>query len=217
MIETLLTLFVFGSLGFWGLLALASLLIILALDDNQGTCATIIFVLAAVAFLICGNAGEVASKVTQHPYWTFFGAVGYYVIGAGSGIAGWYLHVKEAVTRYKEEQTSWLHTRLKLAKDVPEYTSQIRVSLGTGTLHPDLKAEWKSWLKAMTRYNRRKYAKPMAADNKGRIISWMQYWPWNAVRVLLKDPVRRLFNWTYTYLSRTLQRISDRAFVGIDD
>lgn len=55
------------------------------------------------------------------------------------------------------------------------------------------------------------------SDHKGKIITWMAYWPVSLTWTVLNDPLRRLFEYLYTVISHSLQMISNRAFAQIID
>ncbi len=52
----------------------------------------------------------------------------------------------------------------------------------------------------------------MASENKGRIISWMSYWPLSLVWTFLDQPVKRLFTWIYNRTSKVYERIHAHVF-----
>jgi hypothetical protein len=56
----------------------------------------------------------------------------------------------------------------------------------------------------------------MARNFKGKITSWMVYWPWSMIVTLIDDPIRRLFRGIYNAIQGMLQRMSDRAFAGTE-
>jgi hypothetical protein len=51
-----------------------------------------------------------------------------------------------------------------------------------------------------------------ASENKGRIISWMSYWPLSLAWTFLDQPVKRLFTWIYNRTSKVYDRIHDHVF-----
>lgn len=54
--------------------------------------------------------------------------------------------------------------------------------------------------------------RPTAADNKGRIIGWMAFWPFSFVGTFLNDPVRRLFNALFRHFKMLYQKMVDHVF-----
>jgi hypothetical protein len=220
MLEVLLTLFVFGGFWFWGLLGLASLLLILFLENEKGSYATVMFLSVLAILLSLGNANW-ATWILQHPVRSLLFVASYLGVGVVYGIAKWWLYVQDAATRYREMRNEWLRQEIESRSDKNVH-SQFMVSwqkaLQTGVLDSVVLKEWKKYLKQY--YNmhpyRRSISKPQAVKNKGRIVSWMTFWVWSGLWTLINDPVRRFFNWAYQSLSGTLQRMSDRAFDGIN-
>lgn len=59
--------------------------------------------------------------------------------------------------------------------------------------------------------------KPLASDNKRKIIFWMSLWPISFLGTLVNDPVRRFFNWCFRGLKATYQSISDHIFKDMQE
>jgi hypothetical protein len=55
--------------------------------------------------------------------------------------------------------------------------------------------------------------KPLARQNKKRIITWMVYWPFSMVWTVLDEPWRLI----YEAMARLFQRISDRVWRDLDN
>lgn len=49
-------------------------------------------------------------------------------------------------------------------------------------------------------------------DNKGRIVSWMTYWPWSMVWTLLNDPIRKLMQHIFYAMRGMLKKIAAKTF-----
>lgn len=56
---------------------------------------------------------------------------------------------------------------------------------------------------------------PEAKNYKGRIISWMCYWPFSGIWTLINDPVKRFFQWVYGRFNNLYQLMSDNMFKDI--
>ena len=50
--------------------------------------------------------------------------------------------------------------------------------------------------------------KMKASWNKGTIIAWMSWWPFSIFWFILNDPLRRLFQWAYSRIGGTLDKIT---------
>jgi hypothetical protein len=53
---------------------------------------------------------------------------------------------------------------------------------------------------------------PSAAEYKGRIISWMTYWPFSGVWTIINDPIKRLFKYIYGRFNNLYQAMSNNMF-----
>lgn len=60
-------------------------------------------------------------------------------------------------------------------------------------------------------------SKPLPEDFKGRIISWIGYWPPSMFWTLLNDPLRRLGRQIYYGIANMLSNISNRAWRDEDN
>jgi len=215
MLEALFILFAFGGLWFWGLFALASLLLIVCLENDKGVAATTVFVGTLAAVLFLGNAGWL-TWVFQNPLYFGLGVLGYLAVGVGWGIGKWWVYVRDCAIRYRRERRAWLerHSKAGAPQDGLD-VAECREALRTEVLTGEIKEAWQAYVKVL--YYGKKITKPMARRCKGQITAWMTYWPWSALWTLINDPVRRTFCWVYEQLSGTLQAISDRAFQGIEN
>lgn len=56
------------------------------------------------------------------------------------------------------------------------------------------------------------YQIPTAYHNKARIIRWMAYWPFSLVWTLVNDPIRRIWNAVYHWLSDIYDALSRHVY-----
>lgn len=54
--------------------------------------------------------------------------------------------------------------------------------------------------------------KPLASDNKSKIIAWMSLWPFSLIGTVINDPVRRFFTFCFNRLKSSYQAISNHVF-----
>ena len=59
--------------------------------------------------------------------------------------------------------------------------------------------------------------KPIAKNNKSRIITWMCFWPFSLVWTIVDDPIRKIFEAIFSQIKVGLQKISDKAFEGLEE
>jgi hypothetical protein len=62
-----------------------------------------------------------------------------------------------------------------------------------------------------------KFYKPLAYDNKSKIVAWICYWPFSLIGTLINDPLRRLVNFCFAKLKATYQKMSDSVFKEFPD
>lgn len=78
-----------------------------------------------------------------------------------------------------------------------------------------LKDEWRD---AKKRVSEGYYFKrPKASEEKGRIMSWMFYWPFSGLWTLINDPVKRAFKSIYDFLENTYEKMSARVFKDLEE
>lgn len=71
--------------------------------------------------------------------------------------------------------------------------------------------KWFTYLKQMKQRKTRIYGVEIDFDcNKGRIVSWMCYWPLSALWTLINDPVRKLYTRICETLAGAYQKMADR-------
>jgi hypothetical protein len=71
-------------------------------------------------------------------------------------------------------------------------------------------------ISAQIESNRTYYSSiPTAKDNKGRIISWMTYWPMSIVWTIFNDPIKRMCKYFYQIFESWYQGISNKVFADI--
>ena len=56
-----------------------------------------------------------------------------------------------------------------------------------------------------------------AKNHKGRIMTWMAYWPFSLTWWLLRDLLRKLWERLYRMIGGTLDKLSAWIYKGVDD
>lgn len=132
--------------------------------------------------------------IAANPLLVLLGVAVYFVTGCAWGFAKWFLYLKERAREYQEARLEFLSRN-----DVADATLSTSVP-------EKLKSTWKTRSAG--------YRRPLAKDNKGRILMWMGYWPWSAVWTLVRDPFVHAYNACAELLEKMSSRIYDR--VGFD-
>jgi len=192
--------FLVGSLWFWLLLAVETIVLVVLLESDQGVIATLTFVATLSVLQFLGDVNFLG-YVIEHPLTVALGAAGYFVLGTLWAIAKWWLYVREQRSWYDELRSAFLSMhRLESQRAMPE----------------ELQPLWQRCVEMAKRNRRHLDVRPLAARHKAGIVRWMSYWPWSLSWTILKDPVRKAFLMIYHNLAEHLQEISDRAFKGIE-
>lgn len=202
----MLTLLMFGGLGFW-LVTVAVFLAIVALVENEKEFfAGLLLIGTVAAMYFCGNSGML-TWVKDHPQQLLWYALGYIGIACGWGILKWTLFVHGQNDKYEDAKAQFLKDN-----DATELTQE-------------LKEKWTEHAKE-GRYSKRgsygvdfkfAYPAPEARDHKSRIVAWMTYWPWSAFWTILNDPIRKLMRFLYNRIAGLLNGISRHAYRNVSD
>jgi hypothetical protein len=185
----LLGLFVIGSWLFWLAALVLTALMFFCIEDERNVGALLMFVVT-LFFLNHMARLQVFGLIAKHP---FMYVGGYILCGILYGFIRWGWHVFSFKQRYNEAKRDFA-ARYDLANDFDAKFPNDR-----------LKSEqWESF-----RYDRRVQYLPTASQERGRIVSWMMYWPWNLVWTLLRDFVLELWERVYEFLSSSFQRWAD--------
>jgi len=195
----------FGPL-WWALLLVSSILIILSIEKDNSTGATITFLATIVLMTLCGNT-PLITWVKTSPETVVMTILGYFVFGAAWGVWKWYLFSRKKLSAYEFEKKQWLHRKGVNTPEVPD----------------EFKSEWSKYLLGTDEWSyqsgdriRHIQLRPLAWQNKSRIIAWMTYWPWSFVWSLFDDLIKNSFLWIQTFLSKLMESISESVFKNTD-
>jgi hypothetical protein len=202
--EWILTLFVFGSVGFWILLAAVSCLFICLLEYRKGGWATVALIATLVLLYWLGNLRF--AWVIHHPLQTAGYFVAYLVLGTGWAIFKWWRFVRNLAHGCRDLLMDFLRHHAIVEKTVPE----------------NLKDEWKEWVSKEPRYhklnlqtNENGVVPPHPNDHKEEIYLWMAFWPWSVLWFILDEPIRKIFRTIYRRIREYLVAISQREFKDV--
>jgi hypothetical protein len=192
--------FLVGSLWFWLLLAVQTIVLVVLLEWDQGAIATLTFVATLLLLQFLGDV-NLFGYVIEHPLTVALGALGSFVLGTLWAIAKWWFYVREQRSWYDELRSAFLGMhRLESQRAMPE----------------ELQPLWQRCVEMAKTNHRHLDVRPLAARHKAGILRWMAYWPWSLSWTIFKDPVRKAFLTIYHQIAELLQQISDRAFKGIE-
>lgn len=176
-----------GGVLFWILVAIVCIWLFVAVEYEKWGWATISVI---ATFALLGWLGDFSiwNVAVNHPLLAVACAGGYVLLGIGWSFGKWYFFVLNMRDKHLEAVA-----RLKglLAHRGKAFARDVNRRTG--------------------------YEKPVAKEHKGRILTWMIYWPWSLVWTILNDPIKKFFKYIFRKLQATYQRIADRAYAGVED
>lgn len=199
--------FIIGGFWFWALLVLSFIVLVLCVEFEAPFKALGTIVVVTACLTLFGNF-EPFEWIATHPLHVAGSIVGYFVLGAGWSLVKWWLFVGKRKEVYDDLKFNWLKSQGIKATLVPEelrkdWVKRVRDEFGWGS--------------------NKNYQIPQAREFKGRIMTWMAYWPWSVFWSIFDDIIRKIFSAIYAELASTFQRISSRLygdvandFVGTD-
>lgn len=235
--------FAIGTLWFWILIAVASIIIFAFIEHEKGVMAFITFIAAMVALSFWG---DVSWKWFTENWIISIGiVVSYFVLGTFWGVNKWWFFVRLMREKYDEAlaafQKDWkdLRARLNILRDVRRHemdeededalvlfarlkTEEDKAEFCDRLLEKykfTQKQAWENHIEddGYGLYNMTYFQyKPNPRKNKGRIMMWMMYWPWSFIWTIINDPIKRMFKACFEYVSSLLAKISAKGFEGAD-
>lgn len=177
-----------GGVWFWAVTLLTFVILVWSVNCERAG-VSIVSVLAYLGLIhIFGNA-SVFSFIKTNPEYLYIGAPAFFLFGAIWSVIKWWIFVRREAMEYKEQRMYWL-----------DANKVVGATLDT-PIPESLKVKWHS-----------KAKKPMVRHNKGKIITWMAFWPFSLVWTLLSEPWRII----YEFMSKMFQNISDRVFADLE-
>ncbi len=185
-----------GTLGFWIFAGIVFLLLIAAVEYEKPGLATLSLIVTGFALWLFGNV-NVFALAAENPLLALGLGAGYFAVGALWSLAKWWFYVRRQLRKYNEVKAEFLKNNGESEK---------------GPVPDRLKADWNARRPSYARY-----AKPQVRENKGRILTWMIYWPWSLVWTILNDPVKRLFKNIFNAMKALFQKVADSAYKDVDE
>lgn len=190
-------LFILGGVAFWILSSVMFLLLLWAASDDRAAASGLLVAGYLAAIYLLGNAATVSMP---DPWVFYIGIPAYLAVGTLWGIGKWYLYVSRQVMSYKEHRQEFL-----INSGIAHATMDMVVPA-------NLKAKWRN----MGHRYGGLHGRPVARQNKRRIISWMCFWPTSIIWSVIDEPWRRIYNAIASLLQRISDSIYERAGVDAD-
>jgi hypothetical protein len=215
----LASLFLLGSLWFWIMLVVVSIIII-SFDyfDRSGRAFTTMFLfLLAVTYF----NEPVRDYVLHHPLSILLGILAYIAIGAVWMFIRWPLFLLDVREAKKEQEIKneedWAKElardeadRVRRATALPVPGRALRYDVDDEQARAGLSPRAKQRITSLTVRGRTIPFPVKMRDHKARVIGWMTYWPWSALWTGLDLVFHRVFQHIYTLFAGRLQAMADR-------
>ena len=180
----------FGGILFWIIVGVVTLILAAQVNEEKTGYATLtllVFIAALVAF----SNTPVLETIKQHPIYVLYGLLAYFGISGLWAFAKWRLfYLPNLFDQYDELRTEFLKRRG--LKEMPA--------------DPKVREDFAKD-RAVERLNISYFR--MVRHNKGRITSWMVFWPFSLIGTFLGDFLHRVFTTIYKTIAGGLQRMSD--------
>lgn len=186
---------------------LMSICIIWALEEEKAGWATFTLAVTLAACIWLGDTGLIEFLSSWTNILTLAGV--YFGAGILWGFIKWCLFLTKRLDEYETLKVKFLHEHgIEDTKEVPN----------------NLKKDWKDhcisngYSDPADRYNTEKkvQVRPRAWQHKGKILTWMCYWPWSLLWSLLDDVVKAIWRRLYRYIGDMLENMSKRVFKNVD-
>jgi hypothetical protein len=198
------TLFALGTVGFWVLSVMATLLLLLLVEFEKSGWAFITTAATVALLYFFGNSG-IFGWVFANPGLVVAGVIGYVVIGALWSILKWVLFVKDRKEKFIEFRSRFMNA-----------WSPVTAPSRTSYPGENAKEAFKLYMASdSSRYEREDIRMPEPRDHKSRIMHWMGYWPWSVLNSILFDFVRRIFLNLYNLLAGVFRDISRSIYKDV--
>lgn len=180
---------IFTGAWFWILTVVVFIVLVWEVACDKSVKAAFTIALYLLAIHLFGDA-SLFSAIKTHPEYIYIGIPLFFMVGALWSLVKWWFFVKRSALEYREYRMSWL----------------IMNGISDATLDTPVPERLKN-------RNFRFLKKPLARGNKGRIITWMVYWPFSMFWTILDEPWRLI----YESMARLFQQISDRVWSGLEE
>ena len=173
-------------------------------ENEQFGWATIMLVASLVTVQLL-HVVDILHYVQGHAGETMLYVAGYILVGVLWSFVKWFLYLMNFREKFRDCKAAFLYSKkLNPYGQVPlEYIEGFNMYLNSVLRYSDDLSFRGGAIK-----------RPQAADNKSRIIAWMSLWPVSFIGTMLNDPMRRLFNFLFSFFRSLYQRMADSIFAN---
>ena len=159
--------------------------------------------------------------VQHHALETALYSLAYMAGGIVWSFVKWFSYLRSFRDKFREQKETFFKVmiaRRQYLTDTSGRVPTIEINL-SGPIPEDMKESFKTWMNeqhglyytAGDIQLMRDLKKPQASRNKSRIVAWMALWPLSLLGTFLNDPVRRLFNFLFSYFKTLYQKLVDHV------
>jgi hypothetical protein len=177
--------------------------------EEEGWATTAVSI--ALALLLWNYGPDLWSFVKNDVGTTLLFVLGYLVAGVVWSFLKWSEFVKRKIELFKKVRAQVIVTRPEFSetkdKDRHYLCDRLRANGFKNIWSSDSKSMGEIILKIT----------PIGSENKAAIVAWISYWPLSLLATLLNNPFRRLFEYVYSLVADSYDKISQRHFKSLID
>jgi hypothetical protein len=183
----------FGTFwGFWLMAVVAIVILFVFVEKESWFGATLTMLVVLLLLQWFGNI-KAFSYIGQHPLSALGWVAAYLAAGILWSMIKWYWYLRLRRECYLESKAVFLESHSIQGETIPE------------NLLNEFRGE----------FGRFDNIIPKARENKGRILTWMAYWPWSMLWTMIHDWVERIFRFIFDHLVKIYQSMADYVFRDI--
>lgn len=185
----------FGGVLFWIIVGVITLILASQVNEEKTGYATLTL-LAAIAAIIAFTNAPVVQTIQNHPIYVLYGVLAYIGIAAVWAFIKWRaFFLPNLFDRYEDLRTRFLKTAGPNGTALTDFPAD-----------PAVRDEFNK-RSDVQRLNIN--VNRMVGYNKGRIRTWMVFWPFSLLGTFVGDFLHRVFTSLYKAIAGGLQRMSD--------
>ena len=185
----------FGGVLFWAIVGVVTLILAAEVNEEKSGYATLTLILG-IAAIVAFTDAPVLDTIKTHPIYVLYALLGYLAIAGIWAFVKWRVFfLPNLFDRYDELRSRFLKTAGPNGEALNDFPADPRVR--------DAFSQDRDVRVLNINHNR------MVSHNKGRITTWMVFWPWSLIGTFIGDFLHRVFTTLYKSIAGGLQRMSD--------
>lgn len=193
---------VFGGFWFWLSVAVASIVLIRVIEEDDALPGFIVLAVTAVIFMVFGNFMlGVVNYIYHNPLILLGGVAIYLLAGLLYSVYRWWRYLIKKRKEFDQNKVEWIR-REKQRRDhaKEQYNPE------------DILAAWK---KNVADNSLLQQYIPRLSRNKERITCWMTFWPWSLFWYMFRKLFIEIWNNIYKLFQGMFRRIRNSVFKDI--